>query len=128
MVSEPDRISWGVRVLAPLAFFTAATVLVLLVHSSLNAGTDGESPAANDRGARTDNRGQQGQGGQASGNQAGGRNEQQPQQQRRFYRVQEGDTLGAIAAEFGTTVDDLLALNPGIDPVALSPGQRVRVR
>ena len=124
MVSEPDGTSWGARVLAPLAFFTAATVLVLLVHSSLNAGADGDSPAANDRGARTETRARPGQRG---ANQPGGRN-QQPQQQRRFYRVQEGDTLGAIAAEFDTTVDDLLALNPGIDPVALSPGQRVRVR
>jgi hypothetical protein len=24
-------------------------------------------------------------------------------------------------------VDDLLALNPGIDPLALSPGQKIRV-
>ena len=124
MVSEPDRTSWAARVLAPLAFFAAATVLVLLVHSSLNAGTDGESPVATDRGAGTQNRGGQAQGGQGRGNQPGG----QPRQQREFYRVEEGDTLGAIAEEFDTTVDDLLTLNPGIDPTALTPGQRVRVK
>ncbi len=122
-MSEPDRTSWGARLLAPLAFFTAATILVLLVHSSLNPGSDADSPAATERAAGSDNRPRQGQG---SGTQAGSQN--QPQRQRRFYRVREGDTLGGIAAEFDTTVDDLVALNPGIDPTGLTPGQRVRVR
>ena len=42
-------------------------------------------------------------------------------------RAADGDTLESIAAKFDTTVDDLLALNPGIDPLALSPGQKIRV-
>ena len=42
-------------------------------------------------------------------------------------QVKAGDTLESIAAKFDTTVDDLLALNPGIDPLALSPGQKIRV-
>jgi LysM repeat protein len=41
--------------------------------------------------------------------------------------VKAGDTLESIAAKFNTTVDDLLALNPKIDPLALSPGQKIRV-
>ena len=44
-----------------------------------------------------------------------------------FYRVQAGDTLESIAAGNGTTVEQLLELNPGIDPVALRIGQRIRV-
>ena len=120
-MSEPDRTSWGARLLAPLAFFTAATILVLLVHSSLNPGAEADTPAATERAADAENRPQ----GQGSGTQAGSGNEGQ---RRRFYRVREGDTLGAIADEFDTTVDDLMALNPGIDPTALTPGQRVRVR
>jgi LysM repeat protein len=44
-----------------------------------------------------------------------------------FYRVQSGDTLESIAEEHGTTVEALLELNPGIDPVALRIGQRIRV-
>ena len=44
-----------------------------------------------------------------------------------FYRVKAGDTLEAIATRFSTTVDALLELNPGVDPLALSPGQRLRV-
>jgi LysM repeat protein len=41
--------------------------------------------------------------------------------------VRSGDTLGTIADRFGTTVDQLLVLNPGIDPRALRVGQRLRV-
>jgi Tfp pilus assembly protein FimV len=43
------------------------------------------------------------------------------------YSVRSGDTLGTIAGRFGTTVEELLALNPGIDPRALRVGQSLRV-
>jgi nucleoid-associated protein YgaU len=43
------------------------------------------------------------------------------------YSVRSGDTLETIAERFGTTVDRLLELNPGIDPCALRVGQTVRV-
>jgi hypothetical protein len=43
------------------------------------------------------------------------------------YSVRSGDTLGTIADRFGTTVDELLVLNPGIDPRALRVGQPLRV-
>jgi LysM repeat protein len=45
----------------------------------------------------------------------------------RFYVVQEGDTLGSIAAAYDTTVAELLRLNPDVDPAALRIGQRLRV-
>jgi LysM repeat protein len=47
--------------------------------------------------------------------------------ERRRYRVRRGDTLESIAQRFGTTVEALIDLNPDIDPLALSPGQRIRV-
>jgi len=45
-----------------------------------------------------------------------------------YYVVRSGDTLGAIAGRFGTTVDTLLGLNPGVEPTTLRPGQRLRIR
>jgi LysM repeat protein len=45
----------------------------------------------------------------------------------RYYTIQPGDTLGAIAIRQNTTVAALLQLNPGIDPQALHSGQRIRV-
>jgi hypothetical protein len=44
------------------------------------------------------------------------------------YSVRSGDTLGTIAERFGTTVEELLVLNPGIDPHALRVGQPVRLQ
>ena len=41
--------------------------------------------------------------------------------------IQSGDTLGAVAFRLHTTLDELLRLNPGIDPKALHTGQRIRV-
>jgi LysM repeat protein len=45
-----------------------------------------------------------------------------------YYVVQSGDTLGSIAGKYSTTVDELVALNPGIDPTALNIGQKIRVK
>ena len=45
-----------------------------------------------------------------------------------FYEIRSGDTLAAVAARFGTTVEQLLILNPDADPVALRIGQRIRVQ
>jgi LysM repeat protein len=44
-----------------------------------------------------------------------------------YYVIQSGDTLGSVAAKYNTTVDELMTLNPGVDPSALQPGQRLRV-
>jgi LysM repeat protein len=47
---------------------------------------------------------------------------------KRWYVIQSGDTLGAIAGRFGATVDSLLRLNPGVQPTALTPGQHIRIQ
>jgi LysM repeat protein len=46
---------------------------------------------------------------------------------RRTYTIAPGDTLSAIAARFGTTVDAIVALNPGITPDSLQPGQVITI-
>lgn len=43
--------------------------------------------------------------------------------ERELYLVQAGDTLSGLAQQFQTTVDAILALNPGIDPQRLAVGQ-----
>ena len=50
-----------------------------------------------------------------------------PADSRQFYRVRPGDTLGVVAERFDTTLDDLVALNPQVDPNALDIGQRLRI-
>jgi LysM repeat protein len=107
---EPPRRLWAARFVAPLAFFVAATILIVLIQRGLDGGsTDTATTAAGTitlpppTGSTTTST------------------------KKRFYRVKGGDTLESIAAKFHTTVNDLLTLNPNIDPLALSPRQRIRV-
>ena len=43
------------------------------------------------------------------------------------YTVQAGDTFYSLSSRFNTTVQNILALNPGVDPNALQIGQTVCV-
>ena len=110
--------SWA-RLLAPVAFFAAATALILVVHNSLQARPDERQPRTSPTATTTT--GARGAGGTET-------RTTRPARQRRFHRVQSGDTLESIAARYETSVEELLELNPDIDPLALSPGQRIRVR
>ncbi len=42
---------------------------------------------------------------------------------RELYLVQDGDTLSHLASQFHTTVEAILAMNPGVDPQRLMVGQ-----
>jgi LysM repeat protein len=112
MVTDPKYRTWVYRIAAPAAFFLAATILVILIER----GLDGSSSPTPTTGLPTTST-------PASTTMSGTTTSKKKQ----VYRVKAGDTLESIAAKFDTTVDDLLALNPGIDPLALSPGQKIRV-
>lgn len=103
------------RVLAPLAFFAATTALILIVHRSLTAETTATPPATTS--ATTTGKTEAG-----TKTNAGGK------VKKRYYRVRPNDLLATIAERFDTTVEDLIQLNPGLDPNNLQVGQRVRVR
>ena len=104
-----------VRYAAPVAFLVAATVAVLLVRSGLSEGNDGGSPPAVTDGSGTTTPG------------TTAPRTTTPAGQARYYKIQAGDTLETVAAQFGTTVEQLLVLNPDVDPVALRIGERIRV-
>ena len=103
------------RFAAPAAFLVAATIAVLLVRSALS--DEQVTPQPSTTTATTTQTTTTG--GPAGTTSTGG--------ERAFYEIQAGDTLETIAAEHETTVEQLLVLNPDIDPVALSIGQRIRV-
>ncbi len=45
------------------------------------------------------------------------------------YTVKSGDTLSQIALDFGTTVSDILCLNPSIqNPNLIFPGEQITIR
>jgi LysM repeat protein len=95
---------------APAAFLLAVTIAVLLVRSGLQsdpapAGTVATQTVATPPATTA-----------------------VPVKRRRFYRLKAGETLSDVAITFDTTVEQLLALNPGIEPTNLIVGQRVRVK
>jgi LysM repeat protein len=98
----------------PAAFLAAVTIAVLLIKAGLGGGgtsattTTGRAlPPTTTTAARV-----------ASTHAA-------PAPQ--YYTIQSGDTLGAIALREHTSVDELVRLNPGIDPLSLHTGSRIRV-
>jgi Tfp pilus assembly protein FimV len=111
---------WAARLAAPMAFFLAAIVLVLIVQSAIGS-EGGETETTNQATAPATPPPP------PSAQPAATTTGQEPQG-RRFYRVRRGDTLESIAERFETDVERLLTLNPGIDPLGLTVGQRLRVR
>lgn len=110
---ESPRRVWAARLIAPLAFFGAATIFIILIQAGLNGGS---SEAATTRSVPT-----------VSAPTTTAASANTGPRKKKFYRVKSGDTLESIAAKFNTTVDDLLALNPTVDPLALSPNEKLRV-
>ena len=91
------------RYVAPIAFLAAATAAVLLVRAGLEAGNDRAStPAATITSGASSSK-------------------------RLYYRVRPGDSLSVVAERFDISLDDLIGLNPQIDPNALKVGQRLRI-
>jgi LysM repeat protein len=98
---------------APAAFLLAVTIAVLLVRSGLQS--DAAAPTSS---VRT----------QTVPTQTATATTPVPPRQRRFYRLRAGETLSDVAIRFDTTVEQLLALNPGVEPTNLIIGQRIRVK
>lgn len=110
---------WIARLAAPLAFFFAATVLVILVQRALESDP-GE--------ARTDGPSTEAVGTNPTTSTPDTTTALPRGCQRQRYRVRSGDTLESIAAKCDIALSDLLELNPDIDPLTLNPGDRIRIR
>jgi LysM repeat protein len=104
--------TYAKRFAAPAAFLLAVTIAVLLVRAGL------ETNAASDTTTiRTE-----------TVPHATGTTAAVPRKHRRYYRLKPGETLSDVAIKFQTSVEQLLALNPGIQPTNLTPGERIRVK
>jgi LysM repeat protein len=101
------------RLAAPAASLAGITVAVLLVRAGLN---DGEATTVAQTSVATT----------AATTTAPAKTATEPKPV--FVEVESGGTLDQIALDNDTTVEQLLQLNPGLDPAALQVGQRIRVR
>jgi LysM repeat protein len=115
---------------APAAFLAAVTIAVILIKAGLNGGSDTVTNTALPTTARTTTQAQTSTKLVLSAPQATASTTttETTTPGAEYYTVQSGDTLGSIAQKYGTTVDELAMLNPGIDPAALRIGQRIRVK
>jgi len=95
---------------APAAFLLAATIAVLLVRSGLRTDASPVTTAGTTTTVTT------------------ATTAPVPPRRRRFYRLRAGETLSDVAIRFDTSVERLLALNPGIEPTNLVVGQRIRIK
>jgi LysM repeat protein len=117
----PSRVALA-RFAAPAAFLAGVTIAVLLVRAGL-AGSDDTTATAITATAPTRTTTTR----PATTRRTTTRRTTTAAGNARFYTVEAGDTFGTIAAEFGTTVEELIELNPDVDPRSLSIGQRIRV-
>jgi LysM repeat protein len=101
------------RLAAPAAFLAGITIAVLLVRAGLS---NGETTTAAQTNVATT----------VAATTATTKTTTAPKPV--FVEVESGGTLDQIALDNDTTVEQLLQLNPGLDPTGLQVGQRIRVR
>jgi LysM repeat protein len=94
------------RLLAPIAIAVVLVGVVVVIVSSSSDGGSGDKGSARSTATAP------------------------PKQvpRKRTYRVRQGDTLTAISDKTGVSTAALIALNPGLDPQALQPGDRLKLR
>ena len=106
----------SLRMLAPAALLLFAVVLLIVVVTSVGGGDGDSSSAREERTTRE------------SGSRSPTRDaSSQTRSTRHAYTVKPGDTLGGIAAKTGITIEELMSLNPAIDPRALVAGQKLKL-
>jgi LysM repeat protein len=101
------------RFLAPLALVSFALALFVVVSSTTNDDGSAESGA---RGASAT--------AQATPTPAGGKKKRP----RKRYTIKTGDTPSGIAVKVGVPLDQILELNPDLDPQTLTPGTKIKLR
>jgi LysM repeat protein len=101
------------RFLAPLALAAVTVALIMVVSSSQNRAGDGTQPNRSSEATPTAS---------PTSERAGER------KGRRRYTVKPGDTPSSIAEKTGVPLEEILRLNPDLDPQTLSPGERIRLR
>lgn len=112
--SPPGRRSGIARYVAPLAFLLAATIAVLLIRSALDES--GPEPATTSVATQPSTTAETTTAATTTKGAA------------EYHTIVSGDTFQQLALDNNTTVDELIRLNPGVDPAALTVGQKIRIR
>jgi LysM repeat protein len=100
------------RFLAPLALVAFGIALVIVIGNSQTDGGTEPNRATDNRPAAKPSDG----------------NGKPKRKVKRRYTVKPGDTPSAIAEKTGVPLEEILRLNPNLDPQTLAPGQQIRLR
>jgi len=103
------------RYAAPVAFLLAATIAVLLIRSAL----DESGPASATTTVATT---------QPTTTATTTATTTTTTTVAEYHTIVSGDTFQQLALDNNTTVDELVRLNPGVNPAALTVGQKIRIR
>lgn len=114
------------RWVAPLAFLAGLTIAVVLIQHGLSRGGSPSAASSTAVVTRTATA-PSGRAGGATSTSAG-TGPGKTTTNGRYYVVQRGDTFSSIAARYGTTVQQIEALNPGVSSNSLTIGQKIRVK
>jgi LysM repeat protein len=98
------------RLLAPLALVVTAVALIAVLASGGGSSSKETSAPVHPSATATP---------------SSAKADARKSSKRRTYTVRAGDTPSAIADAVGVPLEDLLAANPGIDPNALTVGQKL---
>ena len=105
------------RLLAPLALLLVAVATVFVIAGSASDSNGGDATTTTGR--------------QAGTTRTTTSKQDTPTRRRprgKSSTVKAGDTLGSISETTGVAVEQLLALNPDLDPQALVAGQKIKLR
>ena len=100
------------RFLAPLALVVFALALFMVVSSTSKDGV-GETGA---------------QGTAAPAEATPSPNAKKKRRPRKTYTIKSGDTPSGIAVKVDVPLDQILELNPDLDPQTLTPGTKIKLR
>jgi LysM repeat protein len=101
------------RFLAPLALLAVVVALWMIVTHSSDGGSGGSGAATTEQSTATP---------------AKSARAKKKKHAKRYYTVKPGDTPSGIAEKTGVPLSTIEDLNPGLDPQALSPGTRLKLR
>jgi LysM repeat protein len=105
------------RFLAPLALVAFALALLVVVNGSTN--DDGSTPAARDTSQPAQSTATPGRDGEGRA---------KNRRVARTYTIKTGDTPSGIAERVGVPLEQILSLNPDLDPQTLTPGTEIKLR
>lgn len=100
--------SWTARILAPLALVVVAAAVVLLVTGNLD-GSDGKRKGDRERTASTEGCNPEAEGAVENG----------------YFVIEPGEDLSVVADRTCIPIDELIELNPNLDPQLIQVGSCV---